>query len=84
MKKPVFSGLNPEIWHPVRIIALLFIVVNSTGVYLCNITSPALTRHCGGAKSHYPPTLAPLSPEVGGQWLQMTGALVISYKFIWI
>ena len=30
-----------------RVIARLFITVNSTGVYLRNVTSPALTWHCG-------------------------------------
>ena len=70
-----------------RVIALLFIIVNSMGVYLRNITRPALTRHCGELKRSLPCSLAPLSPahprrwegregrERGRQWLQMTGAL---------
>ena len=38
-----------------RVITLLFIIVNSTGVYLCNITSPAFTLDCGGnSKGHCP------------------------------
>ena len=67
-----------------RIIALFFIihvhVVNSTGVYLRNITSPALTLHCGGTQKVTAPHTSPAIPRpspwvVGGQWLQMTGAL---------
>ena len=68
-----------------RVITLLFIIVNSTGVYRCNITSPALTQHCRGGggelKMSLFRTLAQLSPAhprrsgVGEQWLQMTGAL---------
>ena len=35
-----------------RVIALLFIRVNSTGVYLRNITSLALTWYCGGTEKN--------------------------------
>ena len=69
-----------------RVIALLFIIVNSTGVYRCNITSPALTQHCGGGGwtqnvtvPHISPTIPPPIPVGGGQWLQMTGALSTSF-----
>ena len=43
-----------------RNISLLFIIVNSTGVYLHNITSPTLTA--GELKRSLPRTLAPQSP----------------------
>ena len=71
-----------------KVIALLFIIVNSTawaggggGDDICVIS---LTRHFlslrgggGGRKQLQPRTLAPLSPahprrRVGGQWLQIT------------
>ena len=57
------------------------------GVYLRNITSPALTLYCGGTQKVIARTLAPLSPAHprrcvcvwgggvrAGQELQMTGA----------
>ena len=63
-----------------RVIALLFIRVNFTGVYMRNITSPAFTRYCGGTQKVIARTLVPLSPahprKWGGQGLQMTGALL--------
>ena len=69
-----------------RVIALLFIIVNSTGV-ICVIS---LARHllasAGGRKKSLPRTLAPLSPAkpVGGrgggggsgQWLQITDVCI--------
>ena len=51
-----------------RVIALLFIRVNFTGVYLRNITSPAFTRYCGGTQKVMPRTLAPLSPAHPRRW----------------
>ena len=62
-----------------RVIAQLLITVNSTGVYLHNVTSPALTRHGGTQKVTTPtPHISPAIPAHprggGGQWLQMTGA----------
>ena len=46
-----------------RVIALLFIMVNSTGVYLRNITSPAVTRHCGGTRKVTAPHINPVIPR---------------------
>ena len=45
------------------------------GVYLRNITSPALTRYCGGTQKVIAPHISPAVPVGGGQGLQMTGAL---------
>ena len=48
------------------------------GVYLRNITSPALTRYCGGTQKVIAPHISPAIPVDGGgggQGLQMTGAL---------
>ena len=50
------------------VIALLFIRVNFTGVYLGNITSPAFTRYCGGTQKVIARTLAPLSPAHPRRW----------------
>ena len=48
------------------------------GIYLCNITSPALTRYCGGTQKVIAPHISPAIPVVwgGGQGLQMTGVLI--------
>ena len=66
-----------------RVIALLFIRVNFTGIYLHNITRPAFTRYCGGTQKVIAHTLALLSPahpsRWGGQGLQMTGALCLTW-----
>ena len=51
-----------------RVITLLFIRVNSTGVYLRNITSPALTRHCGGTQKVIAHILAPPFPTHPRKW----------------
>ena len=49
-----------------RVIALLFIRVNSTGYrYLRNITSPALTQYCGGTQKVIALHISPAIP-VGG------------------
>ena len=50
------------------------------GVYLRNITSPALTQYCGGTQKVIAPHISPAIPVVGGgvQALQITGALIIS------
>ena len=64
-----------------RVVAQLFIIVNSVGVYLHNITSLALW----GTEKVTAPNISPTIPRpsrrwgggVGagaGQWLQMTGA----------
>ena len=45
-----------------RVIALLFIIVNSTRVYLCNITSPPLTCHRRGTKKVTAPHISPAIP----------------------
>ena len=58
------------------VMALLFIMVNSTRVYLHNITSrhlrnitsPALTRIVGELERSLPRTLAPLSPAHPRRW----------------
>ena len=54
------------------------------GVYLCNITSPAPTRYCGGTQKVIAPHISPAIPVGGGvgvegwgQGLQMTGALCV-------
>ena len=63
-----------------RVIAPLFIIVNSKGTNFRNITSPELTGTVGEQKRSLLRTLALLSPAHprrwggGGQWLQMTGA----------
>ena len=44
------------------VIALLFITVNSTGVKLHNITSPALTWHCRGTQEATAPHINPAIP----------------------
>ena len=44
-----------------RVIALLFRLVNSMGIYLHNITSPALTQHCRGTQKV---TAPPISPAI--------------------
>ena len=46
-----------------RVKALLFILVNSMGVYLCNTTSSALTRHCGGTRKVTTPHISPAIPR---------------------
>ena len=45
------------------------------GVYLRNITSPALTRYCGGTQKVIAPHISPAIPVGGAQGLQMSGAL---------
>ena len=54
------------------VIALFFIKVNSTGVYLRNITSPALTRHCMATQkvstSHISPAMPHPSPRCWWWW----------------
>ena len=61
-----------------RVIPLLFITVNSTGVYLRNMTTPPLWGnsqvHCPAHYPRYPPPI-PVGGRGGGvQWLHMTGA----------
>ena len=46
-----------------RVTAPLFILVNLMGVYLRNITSPALTRHCEGTQNVTVPHISPTIPH---------------------
>ena len=81
--KVVGQGQNSKAFVKYYALAPLFIIVNSMRAYFRNITSRGLTRHCGGTQMvttlHISPAI-PAHPHRwvggGGQWLQMTGALV--------
>ena len=46
-----------------RVVAFLFTIVNSTVVYLRNITSPALTWHCWGIQKVTAPHISSAHPR---------------------
>ena len=63
-----------------RVMALLFIRVNSTGYIYVISQAQHLPSTAGELKRSLPRTLAPPIPAVGRQGLQMTGALLLSLK----
>ena len=61
-----------------RVIALLFIMVNSLGVYLRNITSWALTWHCGGTQKVTALHISPAIPAHLRRWRCGGGGAVVT------
>ena len=61
---------SPALRDLLRVIVLLFIIVNSTGVYLCISLARYLSGTAGELKSSLPHTLAPLSPAHPRRWGQ--------------
>ena len=57
---------SPVLWGPAESHSPALYKSKFRGVYLCNITSPALTRYCGGTQKVIAPHISPAIPVGGG------------------